>query len=371
MLVKSISLVGALALSAVAVTSCGADEGEKVRVRKNVKALTAEERADFVDAVLLLKDTPSPYDSTLSYYDQFVQWHHLSSLCVDDAGHAHVSHMNLSFLAWHRMFVYRFEEALREVSGQDITVPYWDWADPDSVASVFADDFMGGEGDPMDSYLVKDGPFRDWELTVIPATPVPGSHIPRLVRKFNTHYDANPMTMMPTIEFKLPDPAEVEALYEIEQFNSAPYDISVDATKNFQLHLEGWIGYQSMACDPSFMVMVPVPGPESHDVLHSQVHPWVAGLQLGATPEDTPFIRGTMAWSTSPNDPVFFLNHANVDRIWHKWQERHGKDNYAPTTDGPHGTNLKDTMMPFPQFDDGPNTIEELLDNDRLQIAYE
>lgn len=26
---------------------------------------------------------------------------------------------------------------------------------------------------------------------------------------------------------------------------------------------------------------------------------------------------------TSPNDPVFFLHHANIDRIWCKWQEAH------------------------------------------------
>ena len=36
-----------------------------------------------------------------------------------------------------------------------------------------------------------------------------------------------------------------------------------------------------------------------------------------------------MAPATSPNDPVFYLNHCNVDRIWEAWMVRHGRT-YAP-----------------------------------------
>jgi tyrosinase len=32
------------------------------------------------------------------------------------------------------------------------------------------------------------------------------------------------------------------------------------------------------------------------------------------------FIGGHMAGSFSPNDPVFWMHHANVDRIWAHWQ---------------------------------------------------
>lgn len=37
-----------------------------------------------------------------------------------------------------------------------------------------------------------------------------------------------------------------------------------------------------------------------------------------------------MGPATSPNDPVFFLNHCNVDRIWEDWQQRHGNPPYLP-----------------------------------------
>ena len=31
-----------------------------------------------------------------------------------------------------------------------------------------------------------------------------------------------------------------------------------------------------------------------------------------------------MAPATSPNDPVFYLNHCNVDRIWEAWLVNQG-----------------------------------------------
>jgi len=38
--------------------------------------------------------------------------------------------------------------------------------------------------------------------------------------------------------------------------------------------------------------------------MHNRVHTWIGGDMLR---------------STSPNDPVFYLNHCNVDRIWEAW----------------------------------------------------
>ncbi len=34
-------------------------------------------------------------------------------------------------------------------------------------------------------------------------------------------------------------------------------------------------------------------------------------------------VGGDMAGPGSPGDPIFFLHHANVDRLWARWQERH------------------------------------------------
>lgn len=37
-----------------------------------------------------------------------------------------------------------------------------------------------------------------------------------------------------------------------------------------------------------------------------------------------------MVVSTSPNDPVFFLHHCNVDRIWATWQKQRPGAAYVP-----------------------------------------
>ncbi len=52
-------------------------------------------------------------------------------------------------------------------------------------------------------------------------------------------------------------------------------------------------------------------------MLHNRVHVW---------------IDGDMGPSTSPNDPAFYLNHCNVDRIWAAWQSRHPTRPYVPSS---------------------------------------
>ena len=62
------------------------------------------------------------------------------------------------------------------------------------------------------------------------------------------------------------------------------------------------------------------------------------------------WVGGSMMPSTSPNDPVFFLHHANVDRIWANWQRQwfHTlQGDYLPASGGPTGHNLADGMFPW------------------------
>jgi tyrosinase len=50
--------------------------------------------------------------------------------------------------------------------------------------------------------------------------------------------------------------------------------------------------------------------------------------------------------SSSPNDPVFYMNHCNVDRIWEAWLSRNGRT-YVPAQSAPvslRGHRINDAM---------------------------
>jgi Common central domain of tyrosinase. len=57
--------------------------------------------------------------------------------------------------------------------------------------------------------------------------------------------------------------------------------------------------------------------------------------------------------ATAPKDPLFFLLHCNVDRLWAKWQQKNGRFNpaqaasYDSTFPSPIGHRLPDTMWPW------------------------
>jgi len=81
-------------------------------------------------------------------------------------------------------------------------------------------------------------------------------------------------------------------VYDQTPFNSS----SSGGVRNF---IEGWVGSSRV---------------------HNNVHIWVGG---------------DMRLSSSPNDPVFFLHHCNVDRIWAAWQEKHPMSEYVPGQNAP------------------------------------
>ncbi len=62
--------------------------------------------------------------------------------------------------------------------------------------------------------------------------------------------------------------------------------------------------------------------------------------------------------STSPTDPIFWLHHAQVDRLWHIWQQNNRGIN--PPLNG------SDRIM-----DPWPESYDELLDIEALGYTYD
>jgi tyrosinase len=128
--------------------------------------------------------------------------------------------------------------------------------------------------------------------------------------------------------------------------------------------LEGWRSVKRMTCDHGLMAVDSKPN-APHD-MHNRVHLWVGGV-WDFKKKPAP-IQGTMSLNSSPNDPVFWLHHANIDRLWSQWEQIHGKQ-YQPVSGARRGQNLNDTMWPYRSVGD-ETRIRDLLDDQKLGYAY-
>jgi tyrosinase len=272
-----------------------------LQVRKNQSTLSDQEKQDFVDAVHQLKNTIRP-GSTVSIYDEYVQKHEQAFL----GGHAHGGP---AFLAWHREFLREFEKDLQAVNPR-VTIPYWDFTVDNSVkSSIWKANFMGGNGDPNDNHVVKDGPFGQGQWTLHDGS--------------DLHRDLG--GLVPT----LPTAADVQAALGVSQYDAPSYDEGSPIDESFRNNIEGFNQLE----------------PE----LHNRVHAWIGG---------------SMAIVDSPDDPVFWLLHANIDRLWAQWESIYGQV-YVPDGGARDGHNLHDLMSPFGV------TPEQVLDHHLLGYEYD
>ena len=224
------------------------------------------------------------------------------------------AHRGPAFLPWHREYLRRFELALQKVDPQ-VTLPYWNWSiDNSPTSSLWDPTFLGGNGRPSDG-VVTTGPFAQasgkWPLIY---------DGPALRRRFGLSASS------------LPTPADIAAALNESLYDVAPW--STSSTSGFRNFLEGWIN-----------------GPQ----LHNRVHVWVGG---------------SMAPMSSPNDPVFFMHHCFVDKLWVDWQAMHPGSGFLPMAGAPIGHNFGDAMEPW--LGQGETvTIASVIDHHALGYAYD
>lgn len=227
----------------------------------------------------------------ITYYDYFAYWHEQAMTLMTPANTAlnpwgrNAAHGGPSFGPWHRLMLLVFEAQCRRVLADDtFRVPYWDWgADANDISNspIWNPQIMGGFGEP-----VADGPFtlaRGWAVNIVDG-PVFAPQ-PRGLRRVPSTFE------------QLEDNVSIRNRIQTEStYARFPWDSSVSSFVN---SLEG--------------------------PLHNTVHRWVGG---------------DMRTAMSPNDPVFFLHHANIDRIWFAWQRTWGFDRYAPGDNEGQGEEL-------------------------------
>ncbi|KAJ5410792.1 uncharacterized protein N7487_005151 [Penicillium crustosum] len=230
-------------------------------LRKEWRQLSVQERSGYAKAVHCLATTPSRLGLNSTLYDDFAYVHNKLNSQI---------HFVASFLPWHRYYVHVYEQALKEC-GYNGSMAYWDWtldsSDPAHSTIWDAHTGVGGNGDPKHTNLVGkdkyecvvDGPFKNLRPAYLQ-----DSHAPHcLSRSFNngTEYIGNMLGPQYT-------PAVIKTISKLRDFNS--YRVALES------------------------------GP--HGAVHSA-------------------IGGDMSPATSPNDPIFFMHHTQIDRLWWLWQQ--------------------------------------------------
>ena len=265
-------------------------------------------------------------DQELSYYDLLVLWHAAAMSIPMGGPGQNAAHNGPIFLPWHRHYMLILEQWLQTVLDDDqFGLPYWDWAaDGDlPVAQQWQTDLwtaeaLGESRGEIVSGRVAQMRVRLWQD---PQTQVVWSIDPRPIRRAAGQDGRAAYSSLPTS-------ASVRMCLREPEYDKNPW---ARQTVGHRARLEGW-----------------VPSQEGRLVdLHNLVHVWIGG---------------DMAPGTSPNDPAFFLNHSNVDRIWERWQVDWGRE-YSPAADqGPMGhrvnsamfTLIGDTRMPSDVLDAAP-----------------
>lgn len=237
----------------------GACTIETASIRREWSDLAPAEREAYTSAVKCLQKLPTRSDKhkvpgARSRFDDFMATHITMTPYVHDSA---------NFLAWHRLFVWTYEKALREECGYEGYQPYWNWdryaADPINSPMFNGNaSSMSGSSEPG-SGCVETGPFADMKVNLGPGTSL--EYNPRCLRRDVSRSNAQECVAAKTL----------------------PVITRSQDIGTFQNTLQSFPG------------------------IHANGHFTVGGDPGGD-------IRA------SAGEPMFYLHHAMIDRVWWLWQ---------------------------------------------------
>ncbi|KAK1751086.1 hypothetical protein QBC47DRAFT_434846 [Echria macrotheca] len=267
--------------------------------RKEWGDLTKQERKAYTDAVLCLQSKPSLTSAQApgakSRFDDYVVVH------VQQTPR---NHMSTFFLPWHRYYVWHYEQALRTECGYKGYQPYWNWgrwaADPQNSPLFNGDEYsMSGDGEaipheginfpiappPWDILppgtgggCVTAGPFANMTVNIGPILPSLTLPVPANPQSDGLGY--NPRCLRRDINRYSAAHSTTNITYELITSNKEIYW--------FQRVMEGQAEIGKYG-------------------VHAAGHYTVSGDPAGD-------------FYVSPADPIFWLHHAMIDRVWWIWQ---------------------------------------------------
>ena len=228
-------------------------------------------------------------------------------------------HGNWWFVVWHRGYVGLFEQAVRKISGDpDFAFPYWDWtADPKVPAQMFEgvlnpndaayiqslDAFNKAYGPVLETFWNNLTPAQNGQL-LIRGLRFPADLLFDIGPKGGPMFFAPPKSRGSTPQRPGFDDITNRAVSAWMLDNAlAPRDFIGFASPKSQFH-SSITGFGVMEGQP-----------------HNKVHNCVGGIWTDKD-GNTTYGDGFMQSNLSPVDPLFFLHHANIDRIWDVWTRK-------------------------------------------------
>ncbi|MFL6336492.1 MAG: tyrosinase family protein [Pyrinomonadaceae bacterium] len=306
-------------------------ETNRVKVRKNVECLNAEELERFRRVIRMMK-----------CYDDFHQYDQRSFRFWADIHANNCQHGWEQFLTWHRMYLYYFEQQMQDID-PTVTLPYWDWP-------MYRDDVLASIQDMQQQTGSLDNgtlpcAYRCWvdrRMLDNLQGKIPGETWAKLerisvkeldirchdktryydsgLRLFNgagINYGADPAGDQLII-------AELERVNPLWIWNRWPGG-------NAGLIFEAWPteqDIQNILKLPSFYNFGS--GPDSNHFFGAceNIHNLIHNFSGGGNPNfgvlaGEPQYGYMQSAGTTARDPIFWAHHSNVDRLYSEWQGQH------------------------------------------------
>lgn len=277
----------------------------------------------------------------------------------------HCQHGWERFLPWHRIYLYEFEQAMQDIL-PDVTMPYWDWTMPiyhpwdpakgriipNSFKAFLTKDslvFLNKHGIPADGlkdmlgevYATQSRFFEEVGKLIGPKY-TKGEHRNRFVDalldanslwyplRYPSQFHVGGNTINTAIHYHYPTKDDIDQIMNLRTFRDfgggSLYNDAygfIDQNPHNTLHI--WTGGQNPDA----------PSSDDSDKANERAaekrnkSAVVAGRQFHKREDlySQPAVGDMFSNLTAGYDPIFWIVHTNVDRLWWEWQQRHPDSN--------------------------------------------